>query len=254
MKRNLLYSIGNIVTYVGALVVSALASTIGINGFTTGQVSDSINSLFTPSAYVFSIWSLIYVMLIIFSIYQILPKNRDSKFLEQIGPWFIVSNLLNIAWMFAWHYQQILLSMFIIIALFLSLLMITLRVGIGIKKVDNKMRFLVHFPFYLYLGWLSVAVIANIAAVLVKYGWNGFGIAPEIWTAIVLVVATAIAVSMALTRRECQIYSVVFIWAYSGIIYKNHGTPWIEITAYICIGFITIAIIASQFIKKPQTQ
>ena len=222
----------NIVTLVIVLVVNTLASTLPLNGMDTGQISDSIPSLFTPAGYVFSIWGVIYLALIAFAVYQALPAQRNNPRLEKIGWWFTISNLFNSAWIFAWHYLQFGLSLVIMLGLLASLLILYTKAGIGKTSANWKEKLFLDVPFGIYLGWIAVATIANVSTVLLMIDWNGFGIAPEIWTIVVLLVGTALAVAMAFLRKEIA-YPLVAVWAFIGIYNARPEVAPVAITALI---------------------
>ena len=192
----------NFLTVILTLVVNGLANALPINGKMTGEISDGFNALFTPAGYVFAIWGLIYIALLAFGIYQLLPSQKDNARLNRIGIWFILANLFNTAWIFAWHYMQFVLSMVMMLGLLVSLLAIYLRLGIGKKQIGAKERWLVDAPFGIYLGWISVATIANFSVVFLDLQWNGFGINPAIWTAIVIAVALVLGLLMIFQRNE----------------------------------------------------
>lgn len=236
----------NIVTLVIMITVNALASILPINGMDTGQISDMIPSLFTPAGYVFSIWGVIYLSLIGFTVYQALPAQRDNLRLNKIGWWFLISNLFNSAWIFAWHYLQFGLSLVIMLGLLVSLLIVYTRAGIGTSKAkDWKEKLLVDVPFGIYLGWISVATIANVATVLIDIEWNGFGIAPEIWTVIVLAVGTALGIAMILRRREIA-YPLVIVWAFIGIINARPEVLPVAVVAGIGAGIVFLVLLISR--------
>jgi hypothetical protein len=207
------------------LVVNGLANALPIAGKTTGELSDLYPSLFTPAGFTFSIWGLIYLLLIIFVIFQAkgifsdskLPKNR---YLYRIESWFLISSLANISWILAWHYQVIWLSMLIMLVLLGSLIMIYLQLGIGQRSVSKSKKICVHIPMSVYLGWITVATIANAATVLLKYKWDGFGVSPQIWTSAMIATATLITLIMLFKRRDF-FFALVIIWAFFGIFYKH---------------------------------
>ena len=208
---------GNVLTYVLVVIVNALAgSTTLIGGKVTADISDANFTLVTPAGYVFSIWGVIYVLLGAFVIYQLLPANRTKYFQKQVSWLFIASNLLNVLWLFAWQYEQLVLSVLIMLLLLVSLIMIYLRINDGREKGSLGEKLAVRLPFSVYLGWITIATIANISAMLVSINWDGFGIGPEIWAAVVILVALLIAVLMAMTRRDIA-YELVIIWAFIGI-------------------------------------
>jgi hypothetical protein len=216
----------NLITLVFTVTVNSLANALPINNRTTGEISDSFPVLFTPAGYVFAIWGLIYLSLIGFAIYQILPSQQNNPHINRIGIGFIAANLFNAAWIFAWHYGIIPLSMFLMIGLLISLLVIYTRLGIGIQPVPPVERTLIHFPLSLYLGWISVATIANASVLLYTWNWDGFGLSAELWTALVIIVGGLLAMAM-IHFRNAITYPLVVVWAFSGILFKAGGSEMI---------------------------
>jgi hypothetical protein len=210
--------VANIVAYVAVVTVNFLSNALPLNGRTAEQVSDSLPSYFTPAGYTFAIWGLIYTALLGFTIYQALPGQRQSAFQRRIGPLFVLSSVANIGWLFAWHYGAFVLSVVIMLTLLATLIAIYLRLEIGRPKQELSLaeRIFVHFPFSLYLGWITVATIANIASVTNYLGWDGFGIAEPTWSAIMMIVATLVAGLLLFNRRNLA-YAGVLIWALFGI-------------------------------------
>lgn len=237
------------------LVVNILASALPINNITTGAVSDSIPSLFTPAGYVFSIWGIIYLALIGFGIYQALPKQKDNPRLKRIGLWFFISSLFNSAWIFAWHYGQFALSVVLMLGLLVSLLMTYLRAGIVNHKSLNDSNnsqearvaeyIFIDLPFGIYLGWISVATIANISSLLVVQGWGGFGLSASVWTIIMLVVGAILGILMTLLRHEVA-FALVIIWAFMGIYVSRADQPAVQITALVTAALVTLVLLASR--------
>jgi len=219
-----LLQVGNITIVILTIIINSLANIIPIGGKYTGELSDNIPNLFVPSGITFAIWGIIYILIIIFAIYlakDVFKKEKSTKpFLEKISYFFIIANFANIIWIFLWHYEQIILSLIAMIILLISLLIIYLRLNIGIEKVSNKDKLFVHVPISVYIGWITVATIANVTAVLVTIDWDGFGISQELWTILVLIVATIITI-LILTTRKDYAYSSVIIWALIGIYLKR---------------------------------
>jgi len=149
---------------------------------TTGSISDSFPVLFTPAGYVFSIWGVIYLGLIAFGIFQALPSQRDNPRLLRVGPWFAIGNLFNASWIILWHYGYFTLTLVAMLGLLVALLFIFQRLVIA-KRPDNARElWLVNIPFSIYLGWISVATIANFSASLYNLGFTGGPLSQEIWT------------------------------------------------------------------------
>ncbi len=214
----------NGLTLLLTLVVNSLASYLPLNNRTTGEISDLYPVLFTPAGYVFAIWGLIYLSLIGFTIYQLLPSTKNNPNLERIGGWFIAANLFNTGWIFAWHYDLIPLSMILMLGLLVSLLSMFIRLQIGKNTVSAGDRAFIHFPISLYLGWISVATIANASVLLYTLNWNGFGISAEFWTSLVIVVGALLGIAMIRFRNGIA-YPMVIIWAFAGILFKPASQP-----------------------------
>lgn len=248
-----LLQVGNILAVIFTIIVNGLANILPIGGKYTGELSDAVPNLFVPAGITFAIWGIIYILIIIFAIYlakDLFKKEKTTKpFLEKISYFFILASLANIIWIFLWHYEQILLSLLAMLLLFFSLLVIYLRLNIGIEKISMKEKLFVHVPISVYIGWITVATIANVTAVLVEIGWDGFGISEQIWTMLVIIVATIITI-LILTMRKDYAYGAVIIWALIGIYIKRIADDSIyglqtQIAYTAVIGIIVILIVAA---------
>jgi hypothetical protein len=234
--------IANILGFIVMVVVNILANALPLGGKTTGELSDLYPNLFVPAGYVFSIWGVIYMLLLAFTVYQASPSRRKAEFLEKIGYLFSLSSVFNVIWIFLWHYEYVILSLFAMIALLLSLILIYLRLDIGLSSPVREERLWVHLPFSVYLGWITVAPIANIVAVLVSIGWKGFGLNEVAWTIIVIAVAVVLTVINTLTRGDLA-YALVIIWALGGIIVKQMEISAIVTTAGLGVAIITLFLV-----------
>ncbi len=259
-----LLQVGNIIVVIFTIIINGLANILPIGGKYTGELSDNIPNLFVPAGITFSIWGIIYVLIILFAIYlakDFFKKEKTTKpFLEKISYFFILANLANIIWIFLWHYEQILLSLLAMILLFVSLLVIYLKLKIGIEKVSVKDKLFIHVPISIYIGWITVATIANVTAVLVTIGWDGFGINEEIWTILVLIIVIIITILIITTRKDYA-YSAVIIWALLGIYLKRivddpiYGVQTqIAYTAAIAIVIILIIVAVSAFLQYSKSK
>jgi hypothetical protein len=219
-----------ILSLVLTLVVNFLANSLPINGLTTGDISDRFPILFVPAGYVFSIWGLIYLALIGFAIYSFTPQGLEEKRINRIWGWFVAANLFNTAWIFLWHYLQFTLTLIPIVGLLVSLMMVYLKLGVGLEKRSLVSRLLVDTPFSIYLGWATVAVVANVTQVLYTTGWRGAPLSEALWAAVMLVVASVLGLLMIFTRREVA-YPLVLVWAFVGIWVKQGDTPLVATTA-----------------------
>ncbi len=232
MKKLGLRQVVNLLAFIVTVMVNGLANALPINGVTTGKVSDSFAVYFVPAGYVFAIWGVIYLALLGFAVYQLLPAQRESPRLARIGWWFTLGSLANSAWIFFWHYRIFPITLVLMLTLLVSLLAIYLRLGIGRTKVSRTEKWLVDVPFSIYLGWITVATVANVTDVLYHLGWNGAPLSPQVWAVIMLAIATALAAAMSLTRRDIA-YVLVIVWAFIGIAVKQAATPLVAWAAWL---------------------
>lgn len=253
MNRVILRQIVVVVAVIATLVMNGLANSLPLNGLATGEISDRFQVYFVPAGYVFAIWGLIYVGLILYAIYQALPAQRDNPRLRAIGYLVALSCLANIAWLFLWHYEVFPLTLVAMAALLLLLIAIYLRLGTGRTVVTPAERWLVRLPFSIYLGWVSVATIANVTSVLDYLNWGGWGLSPEIWTVIMLLVGAVLAFAMAITRGDVA-YCLVIIWAFAGIAVKHSGTPQVATAAWIAVGLVVLALVVGLLLNRRSGQ
>jgi translocator protein len=244
MKRDTLRQIITVIAVLATIVVNALANILPFNGQQTGAISDRFAIYFVPAGYVFSIWGLIYLGLIAYAIFQALPAQRENPRLRSIGGLFALASIANIAWIFLWHYEVFPATLAVMLVLLGSLVAIYLRLGTGLTQVSRAETWMVRIPFSVYLGWITVATVANATQLLYFLGWNGGGIGPEAWTVIMLAVAVVIAWLVALTRRDVA-YLLVLVWAFIGIATKHAGTPVVSNAAWIATALVAAAVVWS---------
>ena len=254
----LVLSIVNLLGFLGTVVVNALANILPINNLTTGALSDLYPNLFVPAGLTFAIWGLIYVLLGIFAIYPLTPGARrdpqKTEFVQRIGPWFFVSCLANIGWIFAWHYQILPLSLAFMLILLGCLLAIYLRLKVGKPEATKAERYFAHLPFSVYLGWITIATIANVTALLVDINWNALGLGQQFWAVAVIIVGIVIALSVLFTRKDI-FYCLVVDWAILGILLKRLSDTTaadqsVVIVTIAGLALITVGVIAQLARKK----
>jgi hypothetical protein len=247
-KKRLL-QIGNILAVIITILINTLAVILPLNGKTTQELSDKWVNLFVPAGITFSIWSIIYILWIVFAIYQardfFKKEEIDMPFLQQISVLFIVSGIANSAWIFLWHYEYVGLSVLMMIFLLLSLLALYVRLNIGRSIVSKAEQLCVHVPFSVYLGWITVATIANVTAFLVSVNWDGLGISDLNWAIIIIAVGTLLTILMLALRKDIA-FSLVVLWAYLGIWMKRMTQPNtaidVNVATTVSIAMILIAI------------
>lgn len=241
-------SIANIVAFAAVLVINYLATSLPIGGNTTWALSDLYPNLFTPAGLTFSIWWLIYLSLLWFVIWQIvdLHKKITHNITKKIWIWFLISCLINISRIFAWHYKFVFLSVVIMLLFLITLIIIDNRVE-NWKKLWKRMdKLLVQIPFSLYLWWISVATIANISARLVNVWWNARWMSDIFWTILLIIIATILAL-LSLYKKNNIIFALVIIRAFLWIIIKRVDVDPVYAssiiwTLWICISAISTGI------------
>jgi len=224
------------------IFVNYLSQVLPLNGRTAGDISDSFPVRFTPAGYVFSIWSIIYLGLIAYAIYQALPSQRANPRLRAITWPFVISCMANSTWIFAWHYGFYTLALAIIALLAISLAVLYARLYPYFATVTTAERWTTHIPFRIYLGWATVATIANATITLYHLGWQGAPLSAAMWAAILVGIATIIGLFFAVGLRDAT-YTFVLVWAFVGIYVAQSDAPITAYTALIMAGILGIAAI-----------
>jgi hypothetical protein len=242
--KDTLRQIANLVSVVIALVINILAATLPFNGQNTGQISDQFQVYFVPAGYVFAIWFIIYFGWIAFVIFQFRPSQKESPRLRRLGYLFALSGIANAAWLFAWHYNIFGLSVLIMLTLLGLLIASYLRLDVNRLPVSRAERWSVDIPFSIYLGWITVATVANVTDWLYLVEWNGFGIPATTWAVIMIAVASVVGLLMALTRKDAA-YLLVLVWSFIGIAVKQASVTNVAAAAWIGAGFMLVLAIYS---------
>lgn len=232
MKNVVLRQGLNVLAVLATIIVNGMANALPLNGQMTGAISDRFQVYFVPAGYVFSIWGVIYLGLLAYAVYQALPGQRANPRLRSIDLWFVLSCAANVAWLFLWHYERFPLTLLAMLALLGSLIVIYLRLQIGRTSVSTGENWLVRLPFSVYLGWVTVATIANVTSLLDYLAWNGWGLSDAAWAVIMLSAGTLVAAAMTLTRRDAA-YLLVLVWAYIGIAVRHAGAAPVALAAWI---------------------
>jgi hypothetical protein len=239
----------NFLFFIGMVFVNFLANFLPINGKNTGEVSAQYPNLFVPAGLTFSIWSIIYLLLFVFCIYQMTSLFRskidvyEAEIVRRINIAFILTCIINMCWIVAWHYGLIIVSVILMLLLLSRLIYIDTQIRLLEPHLTNAQSFIVKAPFGLYLGWICIATIANITALLVSYGWRGFGMSEESWTSMMVLAGSFIGV-LAILRFNNFYIGLAVIWALSGIIIerKNDTIYYEYIVLSAWAGIILVAI------------
>ncbi len=223
MKKTL--QISNILALIITVIMNYLSNTGIFNGSTMASVSARYQNLFTPSGYAFSIWGVIYLGLAAFCIYQaqgLFQPRETPAIVSKIGWLFVISCIANCLWILAWLYDYTGLSVLIMAALLTSLIVIVFRTRMELDLISLKKIALESWPFAIYLGWICLAIIANVAAYLTKIGWDGFGVSTTSWTLIMICAAGFVNIALTWTRNLRET-SVVGIWGLIAVAVANRN-------------------------------
>jgi hypothetical protein len=215
--------------FLAVVTVNALANILPINGVGTGQLSDELPNLFVPAGLTFSIWGLIYLLLAGYAIAAVAAafgKKPAASWSAGDGWIFSLNMAANAGWIFAWQYRHVGIALALMLVILATLIWLEERNASrrasmpGTGSAGALERFLLTAPINVYLGWICVATIANVTALLVKTGWNGFGLDPRAWTLALIAAGLAVGLLLAF-RRNALAAPLVIVWAYAGIVLKR---------------------------------
>lgn len=240
-----------VLSVVATIAVNGLANALPINGQTTAEISDRFAVLFTPAGYVFAIWGLIYLGLLALAVYQALPAQRDNPRLGRARGWIAASGLANIAWLLLWHYERFPLTMLAMLGLLATLIASYEALRVGRAAISAAERWMVQLPIGIYLGWVSVATIANASVLLVDAGWDGWGVSAERWTVIMLGAALVVGWLLALRRSEFAA-SLVLVWAFVGIAVRDTSPESVVLAAWVAAALAGLAALTGWWRGRTQ--
>jgi hypothetical protein len=234
----------NALSILVTIYINGLANALPINGMNTGQVSADYDNLFTPAGFTFSIWSIIYLGLIGFAIYQFSFWNKQNQLLSRINWKIIASGIFNCLWIFAWHYLLFELTLPLMIGLLVSLVLVNIDIYQYARdnEFNPKFTWLIRISFGIYLGWICVATIANISVFLTYINWGGFGLSPEFWLFVTLSAGVAVAVLL-MKRLYAFTAAVAIAWGFYGIYQKLLSKDVNSMISYLVIAYI-LAIVS----------
>lgn len=231
-KPGLTLALATITAIVATLAVNTLSNLYPPGGQNVGEISNTILAgvLITPANYAFIIWGLIYVGLIAYAVYQFHPERRSDPQIQRVNQRLILACVAQVIWIFLFTLQYFAASILAMLVILGSLIDIYLALGIGHVRTSRQRRWMAHIPFSLYLGWIAVATIVNIAATLYAANWGGLGLEPLWWTVVMLGIAVVLGVVVLWQRRDIT-FALVFIWALGAIAQRHSDQPVLGMTA-----------------------
>jgi hypothetical protein len=251
---NRLRQISTLTAILGSILINTLSNLFPPNGVNIGKLS---NSLFAPvqiipANYAFAIWGLIYLGLIAFGIYQLQSSQRLNPSLQRGGYLLVWASLAQCAWIYLFLGRLFALSLLAMLGILGSLILFYQRLGIGQQRVSRKERWFIHIPISLYLGWITVATVVNVAIALFSLNWNGWGISATLWTVLLMLISTALGSFVAVQRRDTA-YTLVIVWALVAIVIRHQNIPLIAITGGLLAMSLTLLLLVLGFMPgKPR--
>jgi benzodiazapine receptor len=222
-RSDIVRQAATVVSYLVVMAINIAANALPLNGRMTKDISDQFPVLVIPAGYVFAIWGLIYVLLGVFTVWQALPRNRQDATLRSIGYLPALSGVFNATWLIAFHWGAWVMGEALMIALLVTLITIHLRLWARRDDLHGTRYWTIRAPWSVYLGWITVATIANTAQTLYAIGFDAWGIDPALIAAVVLATGIVIAATFVARYRDAA-YGLVIVWAYAGVAVKEAGT------------------------------
>lgn len=230
--------------YIKYFNIIAFLVMVFINYIIGFRMQPSVSTIFTPAGYVFSIWILIYLLLLLSLINQNLPSNASNPYIEKIEILFMITSLLNILWLLAWNQEKFYISWVIMLMLFIILWIIYAQLDINNFIVSIQDKIFIQIPFSIYFAWITVALFANTFSVL-KY--SGILTADNELLFSMIAVIIIVAFTIWLTSKNNDIfYLSVIIWALIGIVVKNFGAQ----NVLVLVTVVGIIILIIQWLYK----
>ena len=224
MRRSATDWAGNIAAYAVMILLNVLSNALPINGQSMPEISAKYPSLFTPAGFTFSIWGVIYLALLVFLVWQALPAQRDNAKIAAVSNWFKLNCLLNALWIVVWHYDLVIVSLLVMLAILATLILIYRALIATIADAPWVEHLTLYLPFSLYTGWITLATIANASVVQTALGLDDAVLGAVQWTLLKLAAAGAIGATMILRLRDAP-FALVIAWGAYGIAVQQLSTP-----------------------------
>ncbi len=232
------------------LGMNALSIYLPLGGRSMQQISAMYPHPLIPADWTFSVWSLIYLGLIAFAVYQLLPSMAADRVGNQLAALFCITAVLNSAWLIAWHFLWTGFSLAIMVLLATSVLLAYMLAVRKRSTATPARRLMIILPWRLYLGWIVVALALNIMAVLTAAGWATADVTPT--TAALSLAGLGVVWGMIiLVWKKDLPHTAVLVWAFTGITVGQWGNglvPWVTAAAAILLVVLTVLVM----FRKPK--
>jgi hypothetical protein len=234
VDRDFLGQVCTLAAILAAFGVNVQSNVAPIGGASIGEISNTQfqEVLITPANYAFAIWGLIYLGLFGFGFYQMQTAQRTHRTLRRSSAGLTIASLAQIVWVWLFQMRLFVPSLGAMLVILLALIHSYLQLKTADESPRSLPKLWVDLPISIYLGWISVATIVNVAIVLTSIGWQGWGILPSVWTAILTIIATFLG-AIVCGKRQDFAFTAVTIWALVAIAIRQHNLPLVAGTAGI---------------------
>lgn len=249
MKR--IWQLGNILSLLFALVANFLVGAQILNLSSINEISDKYATLLTPAGYAFSIWSLIYVLLVVFAVYQardIIKPRKENDLPQKIGPFFIIASICNGLWTYVFVNELVGLSVVILLVLTGSLYYLLWRLKIAVDTPSIKTIVCVWWPLLIYTGWVTVASVVNIAS-----WFASIDVPISELAACVTLAVLAVSLLALLIKRNVRELVLASTWGIVAIGVQQmqlSGSGAVVITVFAVTGILLIAVGIHAYINR----
>ena len=205
------------------------------NDLNVGEIANTVLAgvLITPANYAFAIWGLIYLGVVAYGIYQLFPAQRQDPVIRRASLGLIVASLAQTAWIYLFPLQLFWLSVVAMAVILLALAVAYAQLNPGRSRAGRRRRWLAQIPFSIYLGWISVASLVNVASALYASGFEDLGLGAVPWTVIVLLIGAGLG-AIAIWRHQDLAFVLVLVWAFTAVAVRHSDVLAIWLTAVLC--------------------
>ncbi|AKG20320.1 hypothetical protein [Calothrix sp. 336/3] len=250
-NQNFLPQLATLVAIIAAFIVNVLSNIFPMGGASIGKISNTLfkDVLIIPANYAFAIWGLIYLGLFTYGIYQLLPSQRGNSSLRKSGFLLIVACIAQIIWVYLFLARMFVLSIGAMLLILVPLIAIFLQLKNPANPTSRQFKWFAKIPISIYLGWISVATIVNVACGLYSLGWNGWGISATQWTIVMVIVASLVAFLMTY-RYQDTAYTWVTVWALTAIAIKHSNNTALSVVAIVSTIILGVTILTQSILVK----
>lgn len=240
--RQVVVAVSAVAAIIGSFIGSGAAGGTQIQNASNGALSAD-STLIAPGGPAFTIWSVIYLGLVAYAVWQFLPPQKTEQRHRLLGYPVAASLLLNAAWILSVQFDLLPLSVPIIVILLAVLAYIFVLI-LRHRPTNTVDAIITDGTMGLYLGWVCVATAANISAVLVAAGFNGFGVNPNAWAVFVLAVAAAVGIALAVYGKGRLAPAASLSWGLAWVAFARFNGDLLSTPAAIAamVGAIVVVV------------